>query len=95
MKIVGSRRGRPLLPLFAQWIVFGASVIWAVSAAVPWLVGARDAYRHEHARLAMLSLAVTLMAAAGLARRNRSLHVGLFVSGGVCLAIAALLRLRA
>lgn len=90
--IIGSRRGRPLLPLAVQRVVFVACLVWTTSSGVAWLTGVADAYRHEHARLAMLSFAVTLLAAAGLARRSRGLHVGLFAAGGVCLAIAVLLR---
>lgn len=91
-KIVGSRRGRPLLPLAVQRIVFALSVAWSLSTAISVINGDPDSYRHEHARLAMLSLGVTLMAGAGLARRNRRLHAGLFAGGGLCLVIAVLLR---
>ena len=72
--------------------MFALSVGWCLSVIISLINGEPDSYRHEHVRLAMLSLAVTLMAGAGLARRNRLLHVGLFAGGGLCLAIAVLLR---
>jgi len=51
-----------------------------------------DAYPREHARLAMLALALTLLAASGLVRRNRRVHVALFAAGAACLLIGVWLR---
>ena len=91
-KIVGSRRGKPLLPLAVQWPAFIVSAIVTCVLASSWLRGRTDSYPHEHARLALLSSAVTLMAASGVVRHNRKLHVVLFLSGGVLLLATAFLR---
>lgn len=90
--IFGSRRGRPLLPLPVQWGVFVLCAAWSVSTVISWARATSDTYPHEHARLAMLAVGVTLLAASGLVRRNRPVHVGLFAAGGACLVISTLLR---
>ncbi len=89
---IGSRRGKPLLPLWAQWPLFVLSGVWCLLQAVRWVRGDADAYPNEHARQAVLSLGVALMAWSGLVRRRRALHVALFVGGGTCVILAAILR---
>ena len=95
MKIVGSRRDKPLLPLWIQWPVFIASGIVTSYVLIGWALGSLDSYAHEHARMALLSGGVTLMAASGLVRRNRKLHVALFLSGGACVILSSVLALAA
>jgi hypothetical protein len=91
-KIFGSRRGMPLLPLSVQWIIFALSALVSLFAFSSVLRGTADSYPHEHLRFATLCAGVMLMAAAGLVRRNRGIHVALYAVGGVCLLLAALLR---
>jgi len=95
MKIIGSRRGKPLLPLWAQWPVFVASGLVTLFVLVAWARGGVDSYAHEHARMALLCGGLTLMAAAGLARSNRTLHVALFLGGGACVILSSILSLTA
>jgi hypothetical protein len=88
----GSRRGKPLLPLGLQWVVFILCAALSATALFSWITGRPDTYPHEHSRLALLAVGITCMAAAGLVRRNRSVHVALFAAGGACLIIGALIR---
>jgi hypothetical protein len=91
-KIIGSRRGKHLLPLSIQWPVFIVAALVSLLVVLAWMRGGADSYPHEHARMALLSCGFTLMAAAGLVRQNRKLHIVLFVSGGGCVICASVLR---
>jgi hypothetical protein len=91
-RIIGSRRGKPLLPLSVNRVLFAMSIAASFITIYWWARGDADAYSHEHSRLAMTAFALTLLAASGLARQNRRLHVGLFASGAVCLVISIFLR---
>lgn len=91
-RIVGSRRGKPLLPLAVNRVLFAMSVVATLITIYWWARGDADSYSHEHSRLAMFAFALMLLAASGLARQNRRLHVGLFASGGVCLVASMFLR---
>ena len=92
MKVIGSRRGKPLLPLWLQWVAFVLSGMVSLVTVIAWVRGAVDSYPYEHARMALLASGVTLMAAAGLIRQNQKLHFALFVGGGSFVIIAASLR---
>jgi hypothetical protein len=92
MKIIGSRRGKPLLPLWLQWVAFVLSSLVSLVTVIAWVRGDVDSYHYEHVRMALLSSGVTLMAAAGLIRQNRKMHVALFVGGGSLVILAASLR---
>jgi hypothetical protein len=92
-KIIGSRRGKPLLPLPLQRVVFALSAVWTLVAFHSLIRAQADSYPHEHAGVALLSMGVTLMAGSGLVRDNRRIHVALFAAGGACLLAATLLRL--
>jgi len=90
--LIGSRRGRPLLPLWAQWPLFALSIVWCVFQLARWLRGDPDAYPREHSRQVVLSLGLVLLASSGLVRRRRGLHVALFAGGAACVVLAAVLR---
>jgi len=80
------------LPLGFNRILFAMSIVASLVTIYWWARGDADSYSHEHSRLAMTALALFLLAASGLARQNRRLHVGLFATGGVCLAASMFFR---